>query len=257
MIIWKRFIIFSLCMTVFTSAGMAETTLVIATGEYPPYVSERPEESFLTDIFHEVAKEMGVTFEFKFMPWKRCEDAVEELKAWGAIPYTATPEREQKFYFSDPLYFVQSLFFAHSRDGRRPQIPYNELTDLKNYRIGGVLGYYYEKPFREAGLKVEYVPTGEQNFRKLRAGRIDLTPSVEGIGWYLIKKLFPPEEVGNFFTLPTPLNTGGDFLITSKRYPDTQNLLARFNTALKKIKEDGVFQKVLDQHEIVLTIDTP
>jgi polar amino acid transport system substrate-binding protein len=151
---WKQMVILSLFVIGFSSIVAAETTLIIATDEYPPYVSERPEESFLTELLQEAAKEMGVTFVFKFMPWKRCEIALEELKAWGAIPYVPTPEREKIYYFSDKLYHRQSMFFSYSPDGKHKQIPYSELTDLKGYKIGGVRGYYYEQPFHEAGLNV-------------------------------------------------------------------------------------------------------
>ena len=248
----KQLLMLSVCVFGYAATGAAEMTLIIATGENPPYVSERPEESFLTDIFLEVAKEMGVMFDFQFMPWKRCEASVEELKAWGAIPYISTPERQKKFYFSEELFYRQSKFFAYSPDGRHQQIPYAALSDLKGYKIGGVLGYYYEQPFLEAGLDVDFVPTEEQNFRKLNAGRVDLIPADEVLGWHLIKTLFPPKEAGNFFTLEKPLNESGIFLITSKRYPDAQNLLANFNSALRKIKENGVYQGVLKKYKLQL-----
>jgi len=211
------------------------------------------EESFLTEILQEVAKEMGVTFVFKFMPWKRCELAIERMEAWGAIPYVPTPERESKFYFSDKLYHRQSFFFAYRHGGRKDEIRYSRLTDLKGYRIGGVRGYYYLEAFREAGLDVDFVITEEQNFRKLLAGRVDLIPSDEVLGWYLVKKVFPSEEVGNVYILPKPYNVSGDFLITSKQYPDTKDLLAKFNTSLKKIKGNGGYQRILDKHRVALT----
>jgi polar amino acid transport system substrate-binding protein len=251
---WKHVLILSALMFGMTSMCEAETTLIIATSDYPPYVSERPEDSFLTAIFHAVGKEMGVIFTFTFLPWKRCEIAVENLDAWGAIPYSRTPEREKIFYFSDYLYVGQTLFFAYSPEGRKPQIPYTKLTDLKSYRIGGVIGYYYESWFRDAGLNVEYVASEEQNFRKLQRGRIDLFPVGEGTGWYRIKELFPPEEVEKFFTLSKPLRAGGgDFLMTSKEYPESQTLLNRFNAALKTIKDTGVYQQILDRYGIVVT----
>ena len=249
---WKQIVILSLCVIGFSSKGLAETTLIIATNELPPLVSENKKESYLTEALHEVAHEMGVTFAFRFMPWKRCESAVEKLEAWGAIPYVPTPEREEKFYFSEKLFNRQSKFFFYSPDGTYKQIPYAELTDLKGYRIGGVRGYYYEQVFLEAGLHVEFVATEEQNFRKLRTGRVDLIPVEEVTGLYTIRKLFP-HEVGNFFTLSKPLSVSGIYLMTSKRYPDTQNLLTRFNIALKKIKENGVYQRILDNHGLVLT----
>jgi polar amino acid transport system substrate-binding protein len=250
---WKYVLVISVCMLGMSSKSNAETTLIIATGEYPPFISERPEESFLTNIFHEIAKEMGVAFRFTFMPWKRCELAVEELEVWGAIPYARTPERDKKYYFSDYLYIGQTLFFGYSPDGRKKQVSYRELNDLKDYRIGGVIGYYYEPWFREAGLNVEYVASEEQSFHKLRKGRIDFFPLGDGTGWYRIKKMFPPEEVKNFYTLTKPLRAGGgDFLMTSKQYPDTQALLAKFNLALKTIKDNGIYQKIVDQHGIAV-----
>ncbi|MHC1728271.1 MAG: substrate-binding periplasmic protein [Syntrophobacteraceae bacterium] len=247
-----RVLILSLCVIGFSCKGLAVTTLVIATGEHPPYVSENQKESFMTEVLHEVAHEMGVRFEFRFMPWKRCELAVEKLEAWGAIPYVITPEREKKFDFSERLYNKQSKFFFYSRSGTYKQIPYADLSDLKGYRIGGVRGYYYEQAFLEAGLDVEYVTAEELNFRKLQAGRVDLIPAEVVLGFHIIRKLFPL-EVGNFFTLSKPLDASGNYLMTSKQYPDSQNLLTKFNVALKKIKGNGVYQRILDKHAVVLT----
>lgn len=250
---WKQFLILSVCLLGCASTGMAETTLIIATGELPPYVSERPEESFLTDLFQEVAKEMGVTVTFQFLPWKRCEAYVEDLKVWAAIPYVPTPEREKKFDFSKPLYLKETKFFYYSPDGKPKHIPYAELSDLKHYRIGGVRGYFYEPMFREAGIPLDFVNQEEQNFRKLQDERVDLVPALETLGWHMIKKLFPPEEVEKFFTLEKPLDVGANYLMMSKQYPDGQQLLAQFNAALKKIQESGVYQHIAEQHGLVLT----
>lgn len=249
---WRLLLILIVSVIGFSSKVSAETTLVIATGELPPYVSENRNESFLTEILNEVAREMGVKFVFKFMPWKRCEAAVEKLEAWGAIPYVRTPEREKKYYFSEKLFDRQGKFFFYSPGGIHKQIPYAGLSDLKGYIIGGVRGYYYEQPLLEAGLHVEFVTADEQNFWKLKAGRVDLIIADEVVGFYIIRQRFP-REAENFFTLSKPLDVIGDYLMTSKQYPDTQNLLTRFNRALKKVKENGVYQKILDKHGVVLT----
>lgn len=249
---WRLFFILIVSVIGLSSKVSAETTLVIATGELPPYVSENRKESFLTEVLDEVAREMGVKFEFKYMPWKRCELALENQDAWGAVPYVLTPERGKKYYFSEKLFNRQAKFFSYSPDGKRKQIPYDRLSDLKGYVIGGVRGYYYEQPLLQAGLQVELVTTDEQNFRKLKAGKVDLIPSDEVVGFHIIKKRFPL-ETGNFSTLSTPLDASGDYLMTSKKYPGTQRLLARFNAALKKVKENGVYQRILDKHGIVLT----
>lgn len=242
----------SLCLICFSSHVFAETELIIATGEVPPYVSKKPEQSCLTEILHAVANEMGVKFVFKFMPWKRCEQSVENLKVWAAVPYLVTPEREKKFYFSISLYNRQVKFFYYSPGGKNKNITYSELKDLKDYRIGGVRGYYYKKQFLDAGLELDLVNTEEQNFKKLVGGRVDLIPADETLGWYMIRTLFSPEEIGNFFTIAKPFNRSDIFLMTSKHYPNTQKLLTKFNTALKKIKENSVYQKIADKYGLML-----
>ncbi len=250
---YRQLLILCACVIALTSNAWAGTTLVIATGELPPYVSENQKESFLTEVFQEVAREMGVTFEFRFMPWKRCELAVEKLEAWGTIPYVRTPERERKFDFSEKLFERQAKFFYYSPSGTQKQIPYAELSDLKAYNIGGVRGYYYEQWLVEAGLHVEFVTTDEQNFRMLKAGRVDLIPSDEVVGLHLLRNRFPL-EAGNFFTISKPLDASGDYLMTSKQYPDTQKLLAKFNSALKKIKGNGVYKSILVKRGVMTHI---
>ena len=250
---WKQFLILSICLIGCASIARSEPVLIIVTGELPPYVSGQPGESFLTDLFPAIAKEMGVTFEFKFFPWKRCELYVADLKAWAAIPYVPTPEREQQFDFSEPLYSKKTKFFYYSPDGKQKNIAYEKLTELKNYRIGGIRGYFYESMFLEAGLQVKYVTEEEQNFKKLQAGRVDLIPALDTLGWHMISKLFPPEEQKNFFTLEKPLHVGANYLMTSKHYPDGQKLLAQFNAALKKVQENGIYQHIAAKHQLILT----
>ena len=235
--------------------AVAGATLIIATGELPPYVSEDPKDAFLIELLHEVAREMGVRFEFRFMPWRRCEAAVEKLEAWGAIPYVRTPEREEKYFFSEKLFNRQAKFFYFSSGGVPKSISYTDLADLKDYRIGAVRGYYYEQALLRAGLRVEFVTTDEQSFRMLKAGKVDLIPCDDVVGFHIIQRRFSSGEAAHFFTLSKPLDASGDYLLTSKRFPDTQNLLTRFNRAMKKVKESGVYQKVLKKHGVVLTYD--
>jgi polar amino acid transport system substrate-binding protein len=163
-----------------------------------------------------------------------------------------TPERKKTYDFSDKLFNREGKFFYYNQKGTPKQIPFAVLSDLKGYIIGGVIGYYYEKTLHDAKLNVEYVTEDEQNFWKLRAGKVDLIIADEVVGRYIIRKRFPL-DVGKFFTLSKPLDVIGDYLITSKKYPDTQKLLLKFNMALEKIKGNGVYQRILDKHGVVLT----
>lgn len=231
---------------------MAKTELVIATGELPPFASADFENSFLTEIFQALETEMGITFVFKFMPWKRCEIAVQKHEAWGMMPYIRTGERDQLYDCSEKLYTRRAVFFYRSPNGREKNISYTELGELSKYRIGGVIGYYYEDLFKNAGIALDLVASDELNFKKLGVGRVDLVPAEENTGWYLIRNLFPKDEAANFFSTVQSFHESNIYLMTSKQYPDGKELLESFNAALKKIKNDGRYNEIMVRRGLVL-----
>jgi polar amino acid transport system substrate-binding protein len=221
--------------------------LAVAAGEIPPFASARKEDSFLGALFEEMAPLMGVHFEFVYLPWKRCEAAVEEQTAWGAVPYVPTAEREQKFLFSAPLYAKQTKLFYFSPPGRPAVQGNGELASLRRHRIGGVRGYFYEQLLRDAGIHMDEALSEEQNFRKLHAGRIDLAAAIDAVGWTVIRRQFTPEEIPYFHTLDTPLHVGFNHLMTSQHYPNTVALLDRFNAALAALRRNGTYKSVADR----------
>ncbi|OSQ47413.1 ABC transporter substrate-binding protein [Thalassospira alkalitolerans] len=235
----------------------AQKPLIIATNIYPPYVNEDVKKSFLPALFDEIGTEMGIEFKIVLMPWLRCEQEVTNLNIWGAIPYTRNAERDQLYLFSDQIYTSDSHFFAYRTPDKAPDktvpLEYDELTDLRKWRIGGIQGYYYEPLFDKASMDVDYALSENQNFRRLKLGRIDLVPAATTVGWHLIKQLFPPDIAKNFYTLDKPLVDGGTLhLMTSKNYPETQILLKRFNQALTKVKQNGTFARLVEEYGLVM-----
>lgn len=228
-------------------AWAAPRELVIAAGELPPYTSARKEDSFLGALFEQIGPLMDARFEFRYLPWRRCEAAVDELEAWGAVPYVPTTERELKYLFSAPLYAKQTRLFCYAAPGRVAPPPNLELSQLSRFRVGGVRGYFYESLLRELGVTMDEALSEEQNFRKLHAGRVDLVASVEAVGWAVIKRQFPPAEVANFRTLEVPLHVGFNHLMTSMRYPRTGELVEQFNAALGTLRRNGTYRRVADR----------
>lgn len=249
--LWR--LLLAVLLAVCARVSLAATpVLVIATSELPPYVSAKAQDSFLTDLLPLVGRQMGVRFEFRFMPWPRCERAVEDQQVWATMPYVPTPERDKKFLFSAPLYAKRTVLFYYSDNAGAFPKTFQNLDELKGLRIGGVRGYYYEAMFTKAGLQLDLANSEEQSFKKLRAGRVDMAPAVEPVGWDVIRKAFPPEEQANFKVLDTPLSVGHNYLMTSRNYPDTERLLSRFNEALAKLRRTGVYQRVAERHGIAV-----
>lgn len=229
----------------------APQVLTIATSELPPYISKDPQNSFLTELLQEIAKEMGVSIELRFMPWPRCELAVDSLQVWATMPYVPTQEREEKFLFSQPLYAKRTVLFYYSKVESDIPKTFTDLGELSQYRLGGVRGYYYESIFSEAGLPLALASSEELNFRKLHAGRVDLVPAVETVGWDIIRRTFSEEDQAYFGILDSTLDVGYNFLMTSRRYPQTDQLLERFNQALNTLQLNGVYREIAMRYGVV------
>ncbi len=223
----------------------AEPTVIkLVTGEYSPYSSDKLYGyGLVPEIVTSCFVEMGIEPDYQFFPWKRCEYEITKGRVWAAFPYAMNKKRVKQFIFSDPVILSRTIFFFYQNE-KLKQFSWNKLEDLKPYRIGGVRGYFYENRFKDAGLKTDYAPNEKLSLRKLRAGRVDIVPLNEHVGWNLINRLFP-NSVANFGTLEKELTTNTLHLMISKTYPDSQELTDKFNIALKTIKDKGIYSQIL------------
>ena len=231
-----------------------EQEILIATGEYPPYVSEHLENyGPLAQIVREVFSEMGYTVRFCFYPWIRGEERVRAGLAFGTFPYRSTPERRGNFNFSEPMYTVRARLFYYVPN--HPEgVVINSIDDLRNYRIGGMLGSWYNSYFHEAQVAIENVNSMELNFQKLRRGRIDLTIEEENSCWSIIRELYP-EEVDNFRAIDSPIapeDPNNLCLMVSRSYPDSSRILNEFNEILQRMREAGRRREILENHELAI-----
>jgi polar amino acid transport system substrate-binding protein len=224
--------------------------LVVATDEYPPYVSAVPEQSFITELYAHIGKEMGVTFSFRFMPWKRCVAELDARQVWAVVPFVPTPERLQRYLLSATLYARKAKFFYHD-SGRRSWLSgYKDLADLRQFRIGGVAGYWYEAMFRDAGIPLDTAVNDLSNFRKLQAARFDLAIVDENVGNYLIRTHFP-QQSARFHSLDSPYYLSDNVMMVN-RTADNAELLARFNRALDSVRRSGVYDDIVSRRKLAL-----
>jgi len=226
----------------------AAEKLVVATGEWSPYTSESMDnKGFVSEIVTIVAKMMNREAEIRFYPWRRCYQYVVWGKVWAAYPYSFTEERAKEVAFSDDVAFSTSKFFYFSKSREKPSFVYNELNDLRQYKVGGVIGYYYEERFKEANLKIDYVAKETNALEKLFLGRIQLLPMNEMVGWELIRKTFP-ENVNKFGTLENPLDRQSLKLIVDKKNQKSMKLLERFNSQFKIFMKSDQYKQIMDKY---------
>ena len=217
-------------------------TLKLATGEWTPYSSETLEGyGFITEIVSKVLKDMEITPEYEFHPWDRCYSLVKRGKVWAAFPYSYTEKRAAEVLFSETIGESTTKFFYYDR---QQSIPYEGLEDLRPYKIAGVKGYFYEQAFQDAGLEVSYTSDEISALKRLSAGRVDLMPLNELVGWALIRKLFPA-DIKKFGVLEKAYDTSELKLIVSKEYAGGEELLQQFNDRLQQVKQTDAYRAIL------------
>ncbi len=240
------FCVLGLCA--FPVQALAEDTLRILTGEWPPFVSESlPQYGYTAEIVSYAFLAAGLEPEFAFMPWKRCALMVEEGKELAAFPYVKNEERSQYAVFSERIAESRSVFFYMKSE--LGAFEYSNLENLKQYRVGGAKGFYYEAIFRGAAVEVDYSNTQESMFKKLYLGRIQLAPSDERVGWLLLRKLYPGQE-HLFASTANALTENKLHVMFSKMHPKTDEAMARFNEGLRIIKENGVYNRIMARYSM-------
>ncbi len=230
------------------STAVADETVRITNGEWPPYLSEHLKHyGVASRIVTEAFAQEGVQVEYGFFPWARALNEVK-IGTWdaGAV-WFRSPERDIDFIISDPVVDVQYVLF-HLKS--KP-IDWDTLEDLKQYTIGATLVYDYGEQFQkaeEAGeIKVERVPSDEQNFKKLLAGRIDVFPLDIEVGYSMLKDTFTPEQIALLTHHPKPIRTASLHLLLSRKVEENEARAEVFNRGLKTLRDGGQIEQYLEE----------
>lgn len=225
---------------VVTEAPEQTSKITLASGEWSPYVSENLEhEGVVSRIVREAFALKGVEVEFVYLPWKRSMEEAKIGKWHGTLPWLKNEEREEDFYFTEPIAYENVLFFYKEDSG----FDWETISDLEGYKIGGTVGYFYGDEFdnaeKDGRITIERATEDEMNFQKLAAGRVDIVICEIDVGYELIDKVFPPEEAEKIVHHPRSISANPLYLLLSKNVEGNEELIEPFNRGLKRLDESG------------------
>jgi polar amino acid transport system substrate-binding protein len=248
---WVTIVCFALMLGVVTATSAREAEpppVLLVTGEWPPYTGAKLEGGGLAvELVRAVFAEMGRNAEIRFYPWRRCEAYVRQGMAWATFPFAITEERRAQYLFSDPLIESDSVLFYYG--SKMASFELNELSDLRPYTIGASSGYWYEKMFREAGLRVAPSLDDLTGLKQLKMRRVDLHPMERRVGLWLIDHHFEQDR-GSFGIVEKSLRTNQNALMVSKSHPDSRALLEAFNAALQQVREKSIHRRIMERDRI-------
>lgn len=242
----KRFLSVILCLFILHVPAYSGETIRLASGEWPPYQSQKlVNGGFVTHIVTKAFEVGGVDVTLGYFPWKRSFELVKNGKWEGTFIWFDTKERRKDFYISDPVVDIKYVFFhLHSLE-----FDWKSVEDLKDIKIGATLGYEFGgdtfKDAEEAGIiKVHRVYSDLQGIKNLIQGRIQIFPCDILVGYELIRTSIPPEYRDAVTHHKKPVRAAPHHLLLSKKMEKNQRLMKIFNRELKKIKASGEYNKL-------------
>ena len=241
-------IIFLFCFTIWMQGATAQETIRIAIGEWQPILSEQaPHYGFAAHVITEAFALQDIQVEYGFYPWKRAYMKSKQGASWdGTAVWLYNEERAKDFYYSNPVVPTTVSFF-HLVD---VDFDWESIEDLKNTKIGVTSGYSYgpdlDSAVRSGAVEAEESRTDTLNLQKLLKGRIEAFPGEVTVMYSLIRELFSPETAARFTHHSKAILNQPQHLLISKSDPENERWIRQFNTGLQRLKENGRYDKILE-----------
>jgi len=260
MSVWYRAFIQAWFMVVtlglFTGLSIAGETITFALEEYPPYISQHNYmQGIDAHIVSEAFRQEGLDVQFEFYPGARAYAFAIQGAVGGSFPWAKRESRLADFYFSDPLIEADQEHLYYLKDSNfKWDYKKQNYLELKGLRIGAVYAYHYGEKFEQAEtdgvLTVDRTSELEHSFRKLLAGRVDLVISQKRTGDHTLRTLFSESDQGLISRqLENDDPTEYDYALFSKKNENSVELINTLNRGLQKIKDNGQYQKMLEDLE--------
>ena len=185
--------------------------------------------------------------ELRALPFKRMLTEVNagQLIAGAVI---RTPEREQRWLFSQPYFLERLAVYATGA-------PYQGLDSLQGRRVGVIRGWSYGEAFdtarRQGRFVCEDVSSDVHNFAKLLRGRIDYAVVTE-LGGRMLQQLAAYE--GRVTAGAAVLGATAIHLAVPRAQGSGAALLAAFNAAAEQLQRDGLVEPLVSR-EVAVAAD--
>ncbi len=229
-----------LYITGFSAFAHNGNVVRLTTGDWKPYTSSDAPGGLVEKVVISAFKTQYYDVEIEYMPWKRSAKSVEKTHADATFPWYSSEERREKFVFSkNPLMHMDTLMFHHIS----VDLKWDAISDLGNYKIGSVSGFYSTKLLAENGVAVIESTSTEETIQKLFYKRVDAIPVAREVGLHLINTM-PYVDPEMIKIDDKPLISNPLFILFSKT-PRGKHLSQVFDRGLKVIKDSGCYDLLM------------
>lgn len=224
-------------------------TIIVATGEWPPYTSASlPHHGYVNHVVGSAFAESGIKVQFVYLPWPRAYRQTQAGKYHATSYWYDGPKHEQAFLLGPPLTREKVVFFRRQSDA---PLHWQTLADFSQKIIGLTRSYTYtDSLWRYAALHPQHISvvnSDAQNIQMLQRGRIDVFPVDEQMGWRLIREVLEDKHQNSFEVMTPPLVENTGRVLFPKARPDSVELLAKFNQGMDSLRRKGLLKAYNDK----------
>lgn len=251
---------------IFVDSSLARP-LVVVGEEFAPFEFIQDDEvvGIDIDIVKHIFSKMGITPEFKILPWTRAWMDVERGDADAVLTTSRKPSREPHVWYPKENMWVSEFVFFYNVNKKLPNFTGYQSAKNNKLKIGVVRGNSYHSSFWEAfpytdgstefkgdlnnekklNEQLSNITTFKQNIRKLGANRIGLVIADKTYGTYTAKLEGLSKQISYYGKVlyskgyPMPFVKHSD-------YPDIENVAKEFEEKLIQMKSNGEYQKIMD-----------
>ena len=235
-------VLLCLCLLLQSFVLHSETLQLASSNYYPHYAEDLPQQGAVSEVVRQAFLVQGINIQINFMPFARALRQSQQADYIGLVAAWYDDERAQHFYYSQPLYANQIVFFKRKSQA----VSYRDYADLsaQGLRLGLVQGYLQPQGLRQSQPNLVQVAADEQAFLMLAKGRVDLVPADKLNGLYLLDNKLP-QYAAQLDWLTPALELRPMYLLLSKQDPRSELLMQQFNTGLTALRQSGQYQQIL------------
>lgn len=192
------------------------------------------------ELLEAIAKEEGFKYEVEAVGFDAAMAAVESGQSDGMIAgMSITDERKEKYDFSDS-YYTSKVCFATEKGS-----DIKTLEDLKGEnvvaKVGTVGAKYATQMAKKYDFEVKQIDSSPTMYQEVISGN-----AVACFEDYPVMN-YEIEEKGQKLQVPFISDDGSEYGFAVKK-GENSDLVEKFNSGLKKIRENGEYQKIVDKY---------
>lgn len=219
---------------------MDDKCVTLVADPYPPYQYQDggAVKGIDADLIASAFQAVGYDVQVRLLPWEECLRQLDAGGADGIFQITRTPERERRYVFSELLRTAETAFFALSDQAIQLRETVDLREQLEPFTLGVLTGYSYDPAIDSLDPTTKVEVDGQEDLLLgLKDKCFDLAVMDSGVAAFLADKLGI-----------SGIKRVDGFAVTRELHvafrPECEDLVAKFNTGLKKLKQQGTLQRI-------------